>query len=524
MCIDFMSKHNSKKTMLKNKESNVISVDIGTSSVRACLVDPTLNIIYHTQSPINLSIDIGGKAEQDSDEIINAAFKCITNVTKWAEKANYRPEALCFSNTVSSLVCLDSNFMPARPIMTYADVRACDEAIKLKIKFGKELFHQTACPVHASYWLPKLIWLKNQNFPLSTSNYFCTIKDVLIYKLTGHFVTDYSNAVATGMCNVTSGDWDLSLLKLAGIKPEQLPVILPTTTIIQTKKTLYPADLNLPENLKIVLGATDGVLSSLGAGAIKSGQVTTMIGSSGACRIAAESPLINDSEIRTWSYPLADGIWIRGGAMNSGGLVAQWLVNNFFQAQSQSEEQAFYEALEQASLIDAGSDGLTFLPYLFGERAPIWDENARGVYFGIHGNHHRGHFARATIEGILFALYSIFEILKSNQEEEIEIRATGGYLRSHLMLQIQANIFGIPVGIPRNYEGSSVGAAALAFRAMHMFSSLDEVSELIQIEKTYKPDKLQSNYYKSAYINFKELYQQLKPLFRKTNPVKKHET
>jgi gluconokinase len=199
--------------------------------------------------------------------------------------------------------------------------------------------------------------------------------------------------------------------------------------------------------------------------------------------------------------------------MNNGGLVTQWLVDTFFMGKRASGNEAFDEMLNLAGNVDACSDGLIFLPYLFGERAPIWDEKARGVYFGIHGSHHLGHFARATIEGILFAMYSIYEIITSDHDGIFEVRATGGYLRSELMVQIQADIFGIPVGVPSNFEGSSIGSAILALKALGRIGSYDEISEFIKVEKIYKPDQKKTLIYRKQFNKFKNIYEQVKGLF-----------
>ncbi len=494
---------------MRKNSSCVISVDMGTGSVRACLVDETLKILQKSQKPLTLQTDSTGKAEQDAEAVVNASLACISEGLVWAENASIVVEAISFSNAVSSLVPLNENYYPIGPVFTYADVRSHNEADKLKEIYSCQAFKHTACPVHASYWLSKFQWLKS-NYPnLFESRYFCTLKDLLIFRLSGEFVTDYSNAVATGMCDVQTGDWDDELLKIADISREQLPKIFPTSSVIQAKGTFSS---ELLKNISIVLGATDGVLSSLGAGAFNSGQVTTMIGSSGACRIAADSPLISDEENVIWSYPLDDGIWIRGGAMNSGGLVTQWAAKNFYPDQDKDIDNSLRIMLECASKINPGADGLTFLPYLFGERAPIWNEHARGVFFGIHNMHQTGHFARATVEGVLCALYSIFNIIRAEYAGEIEIRASGGYLQSELMLQIQADMFGHPVGVTADLEGSSIGAAALAYKAIGKYISYSVVGNCIPIVKTYQPNVGNYSIYQEQIKRFKSIYTQLKPL------------
>lgn len=496
---------------MRDNVETVISVDLGTSSVRACLVNAALEICYQAQQQVSLNTDPLGKAVQNADTIINAGLQCLMVVLDWAGGAGYQPKAFCFSSAVASLVCLDRDFTPLAPALTYIDLRADRQSVWLAEQFGPAYFQQTATPIHASYWLPKLLWLKGQGEDLSQGHYFCTIKDLFVYRLTGQFVTDYSNAVATGMCDVTTGDWDQRSLKIAGLRKDQLPQIRPTTTLLSpVDSDFFPADRR-PQGLKIVLGAMDGVLSSLGAGAFKPGQVTTMIGSSGACRIASHAPIIDTENFATWSYPLDEEIWMSGGAMNNGGLVTQWLVENFSE-QRNTRSSSYDEMFALAATIAPGADGLIFLPYLLGERAPIYDENARGVYFGLHADHHRGHFIRAGLEGVLLAMYSIFDMVRPSTGE-IEIRATGGYLRSPLMLQIQADIFGLPIHIPANLEGSSIGAAALAMKATGMIQSFDEIARFIPVAQIYAPDPERSQIYREVYPRFRALYAHLKPLF-----------
>jgi gluconokinase len=493
----------------------VISVELGTSSVREAIVSDTLELLFQESVPVSLLTDSTRKAEVNAEEILFSSRLCIQAALDWAQEAKIRVAGLTFSNAVASLVCLDEQFTPILPVLTYTDLRAHREADLLLGTHGKAFFLSTATPVHASYWLPKLLWLKNTKPDFEKCHYFCTLKDLLVYQLTGQFVTDFSNAVATGLCNVLSGDWDARLLEIAGISTDQLPKIHPTTTLLQTNRGHSPGLIDLPDDITVVLGAIDGVLSSLGAGAYKPGQVTTMLGSSGACRMAAESPLTNPESYGVWSYPLDDQIWIRGGAMNNGGLVTRWLVDNFSPAELEGE-QAFTAMFAGAEQVGVGADNLLFLPYLFGERAPIYNENARGVFFGLSSLHTRAHFARAGIEGILFALYSIFDQLQIKRTDEVEIRATGGYVRSDLMLHIQADIFGHPILVPGNFEGSLIGAAALAFKAMQHISDYDQLFTRSVIEKKILPNREHHQQYQALFIKFQQLYKTLEPLFTVT--------
>jgi len=497
---------------MKTNSPCIITVDLGTSSVRAALIDNHLKISKQSGRPVSIDTDAEGKAEQDTNELLAAAVTCITEVANWAELSGYPVEALSFSNASASLVCLDHEFLPLRPALTYADLRASQESELLIKTYGKDQFRLTGAPIHASYWLPKFLWLRNNGFLDSKSRYFCTIKDLFVYHLTGRFVTDSSNAAATGMCNAVTGNWDGNILDIAGIRLEQLPQIHHTTTVLAISRQNNPLKDVLPGNCRIVLGAMDGVLSNLGAGAFKPGQVTTTIGSSGACRIAAKSPLLDQSAVKIWSYPLDKDIWIRGGAMNNGGLVTQWLAENFSSSDVRKEDR-FQSIFDLASEIEPGADGLIFLPYLFGERAPIYDEHARGVYFGLHSSHKRAHLVRAGIEGILFAMYSIFELLQTGESNIEAIRASGGYLRSDLMLQIQADIFGKPIKVPDSHEGSLIGAALLAQKALGKIDSYDQRTKDIKISRQVDPNLSNAKKYEGVYPHFVALYSHLKPLF-----------
>jgi gluconokinase len=498
--------------MTFSNEFYIISVDLGTSSIRACLVSNALNITYQVSQPIPLITDEDGQAEQDAESILHIAIDSINQVLQWAADHNIHPQALSFSNANGSLVCLDSKFKPIRPALTYLDMRASQQAQALIETYGRAHFRSSATPIHATYWPSKFLWMRQTGWISSECRYFCTIKDLLVTRLTGQFTIDYSNAVATGMANVETGNWDEGLLDAIGITIDQLPKILPTTSVLEISTRGQVAVHQSAKRIQIVLGAMDGVLSTLGVGAIKPGQVTTTMGSSGACRIATRTPLIDQEDMRIWSYPLDESIWIRGGATNNGGLVTQWLVENFSQG-GVSNQDNFQKLFAQAAKIEPGADGLIFLPYLFGERAPIYNEAARGVFFGLHNGHQRGHFVRAGLEGILLAFYSIFELITRDMSYKIEMRATGGYVRSELMLQMQADIFGIPINIPSDFEGSVIGAAILAYKSLGYVKTYDDLLKHIIIAKQYCPDEQKHLRYQGIFTRFKALYQQLQPLF-----------
>src|ERR1035437_9871851 len=262
------------------------------------------------------------------------------------------------------------------------------------------------------------------------------LKDYIIWSLTGEFVTDITIAAATGMLNLQTLQWDDLVCSLAGITPNQLPRIQPTTFIIPQIKADIAADLGLTQNIPIILGSGDGMLANLGSGVLEPGQVATTIGSSGACRTMSTQPVLDDL-MRVWSYPLIDNLWVIGGANNSGGLIVNWFQKKFMPDLDNNDK----SWIQAAEAVPAGSGGLIFLPYLFGERAPIWNESVRGAFIGIDNCHTTNHLARAVLEGTIFALYDIYRVLCEHIDSVQEIRISGGYTQSPLWLTIQASMF-----------------------------------------------------------------------------------
>ena len=189
--------------------------------------------------------------------------------------------------------------------------------------------------------------------------------------------------------------------------------------------------------------------------------------------------------------------------MNNGGLVTSWLVENFSPT-GRADEKGYEAFFSEAAAVSAGAEGLIFLPYLYGERAPIYKEDARGVYFGLSAQHGRSHFARAGLEGILLALYSIFELVRPSDLTQ-PIRATGGYLKSDLMLQIQADIFGVPIETPQNLEGSVIGAAMVGMKALGVIRAYQELAGLLPAGRVFYPDEKKHQKYEQRFESYKNL-------------------
>ncbi len=513
--------------MTDKRSPLILAIDLGTSSVRALLVDLQLNIVTQCAAGLKLDEPRDGWVQQEAEPVVQAAFAAIRGALDRRPDASGQVSGLCFSNAVSSLLPLDGQLKPLGPALTWADSRAFAEAAAVKEEHGGELYRRTGCPLHATYWLPKLLWTRRHAPELfSSAHLWVTLKDYVVLRLTGSLAIDASNAAATGLMNLERGVWDDLPLSLAGISPDQLPPIMPTTAILPRFTDAAAQELGLRPDLPLVLGAGDGVLSTLGTGVVRPGQSTTMIGSSGAARVVATGPGGRDRLCRTWSYPLADGLWVLGGAENSGGLVVEWVMSMIYRdivgAASASAE-AYAALMADAAQAGPGADGLLFLPYLFGERAPIWNEDARGAFIGLSARHTRAHLARAALEGTIYALYTVLEALEEQAGPIREVRVSGGYVRSPLWLQIQADLFGQRLLLPANFEGSALGAAILGQYALGQIDSLAAGAARVGTSGEIEPDPTAARayrevvpLYKQAYANLTDLFSALRRIRNKT--------
>ncbi|HXB45188.1 MAG TPA: gluconokinase, partial [Puia sp.] len=384
-----------------------------------------------------------------------------------------------------------------------------------KIKFserGNKIYELTGTPIHAMTPLCKILWLKNNEPEIySGACKFIGIKEYLWYQLFGKYLIDYSLASATGLFNIYEFAWCEESLQLAGISVDKLSTPVDTTCIETGLVKKYKIEFGLDDDMPFVIGGSDGCLANLGSNAIHEGDTSLTIGTSGALRMASAKPK-HDRNKRIFNYILTKNIYISGGGMNNGGAVVQWYLKNFLAKSSIGETDIAY-SLQMISDIAPGSDGLIFLPYLFGERAPIWNEDARAVFFGINASHTQRHFLRSVVEGISYALYQIGISLEETIGPIKNIHASGGFIQSQTWLQIIADVFNRRVVVSNVADASSLGAAIIGFLAIGLIDNTDEVSSQIIVRQEFEPVESNHAIYMRNFLKFSSLYNKLKDEF-----------
>ncbi len=475
-----------------------IGIDIGTTSTKAVLFDESGRVIVHHSIGYEMLHPEPEFSEQNPDEIFQAVCDCLNTTKSHSESKNL---VISFSSAMHSLMAVDEAGKPLTNLIIWADNRAKKISNELKTsELGKEIYHRTGIPIHPYSVFTKLLWFK-KHLPeiFNHAHKFIGIKEYVWFKLFGEYKMDISLASGTGMMNIRTMDWDAIALKTIEIKVNQLPKIVETTYSIKNEGYQLPTISIAAANWTI--GGGDGPLANLGTGAMRAGTMAFTMGTSGAVRICSETSY-TDLEMRTFNFVLSKNEHIIGGATNNGAVVMQWLKEQILKTDESTDK-----LLKSAENIPAGADGLQFLPYILGERAPVWNADARGIFFGMGINHNQTHLVRAVMEGIVLNLYVVGKALMEKQNIH-QISASGGFAKSDLWLQMVADIFQKPVFISETIEGSAWGAVLIAKRALN-----EQIEQNDNISKIYQPNAANKAIYEKKFEQFVRLYDKLKDEF-----------
>lgn len=492
----------------------ILAADIGTTSTKTLIIraaDGAVIAGHSVEYPMfNPKPNV---AEQDPDQICQAVTDGIAAVL---QKAAVRgEELLCvsFSSAMHGLIAMDKNGRPMTRLITWADNRAVHTSDEIKRHGGLSIYRRTGTPIHPMSPFVKLVWMKEAMPDIhAAADKFIGIKEYVLYRWFGQYVVDYSIASATGLFNLEQLDWDKDALELAGITPDRLPKPVSTVHVLEGLDTRVAADTGLPQGIPVVMGASDGVLANLGSGAFEEGVWAVSIGTSGAVRAVARKPL-TDPEGRLFCYALKEDFWTIGGAINNGGIMFRWVRDTLATLEAEEGRRRGmdpYDYLtELAAGVPAGSGGLIFLPLLAGERAPYWNANARGVFFGLSLAHGKNHMIRSVLEGVMYRIHSVAEALEGLVGQPSEIRASGGFARSPFWRQMLADVTGTPLTVPDAIEASGLGAAQLGLLAMGQVKDFSGVHEWVKAGTRHEKHQEAHATYKRLTPIYQKVYHQL---------------
>jgi len=473
--------------------SNVIvALDLGTTSCRAIVFGLDGHVLAQSSRTYPLHTPHPGWVEQDPAQLLGAADAVVPEAVERAGVAPGDVLGVVLCTYMHSLIALDAEGRYLTGLITWADTRSASQVDEVRATPDwMDLYGRTGCPPHTMYPLYKFLWFRrHQPELLAGARRWASIKELLVHHWTGRWALDYNLATGTGLLNSHQLDWDERCVGLAGLRRDQLSDVVPNMATYG----LLPGRLpGLLPGTPVVVGAGDGVLSSLGCGAIEPNVVASMVGTSGALRACVPDPTV-DPKARVFCYYLDKNRWILGGSLNNGGIALRWFRDNFYPGAHEYDE-----VLAEAATVPAGSSALLFLPYLAGERSPGFNARARGVWFGLGLEHKRPHMARSVLEAVAYRLYSVLGPIEELTGPAKEIRATGGYARSQFWLQICSNVFGREVTVPTETEGSALGAFVMGAVALGVAPDLSWVHRFIAEGSRLQPDMAQHQLYEELF-------------------------
>ena len=473
-----------------------LGIDIGTTSTKAVAFSKQGKVLDSCSCNYEIQHPQPGYSEQNPEEIWEAVVKGIAEITE--KLTGHTMQFVAFVTAMHSLIAVDDKDQLLTQSIIWADNRSATIANKLKeTEQGKSFYQSTGVPIHSMSPLCKLLWLKeNEPTAFEKAARFIGIKEYIFHKLFGRYESDFAIASATGLLNLQTLQWDETILQYVGIQQAQLPEL---TSVYETYKyTGNHQQLQVLKDVPIVAGGSDGALSNIGAGATESNAMAVNIGTSSAARVLLSAPETDDL-MRTFCYYAKENRYIVGGAGNNGAVVLQWLKEDILQT-----DKDFNWLYEQAASISAGSDGLLLLPFIMGERAPVWNSAAKAVFFGINSQHTTAHFIRVAMEGVIYAVYSIGKVVMEKHPVNT-IYASGGFAKSTLWLQILADVFNVKVCVSDASESTALGAVILGAEALQLPLKTGRTEAAI-----YEPDATSHAIYQEGFAKYERLYELLK--------------
>ena len=481
-----------------------LGIDLGTSSVKLLLSDEKGNIIKTASRDYPLIFPHDGWSEQNPSDWIEGTFSALDEITEGIDRSLIK--GIGVAGQMHGLVILDENDEVIRPAILWNDGRTEKEVKYLNNIIGKEaLSEYTANIAFAGFTAPKILWVKNnepENFKRIRK--IMLPKDYINYVLTGVHACDFSDASGMLLLDVKNKCWSEKMLEICSVDKSVMPDLFESYEIIGKVKDSW----NLP-CASVVAGAGDNAAAAVGTGTVGNGKCNISLGTSGTIFISSDSFGV-DPFNALHSFCHADGNFHLMGCMLSAASCNKWFSEEIL------KENDFSALQQNITDDDLGNNTVYFLPYLMGERSPVNDTDARGVFIGMSLDTSREDMVLSVLEGVSFAIRDSFEVAKNIGLDIKESFIVGGGAKSPLWRKILCNILGIKLNILKTEQGPGMGAVILSMVGTGLYSTVNEASEaLCEIKETVYPDERLVSLYEDRYNKYKEIYPALKGIFGK---------
>ncbi|MDQ0271013.1 xylulokinase [Cytobacillus purgationiresistens] len=499
----------------------ILAHDLGTSGNKATLFSVLGEMIGSSVTPYDTHYFNEKWVEQSPNDWWDA----VCNSTKQLiNEYSIEPEEISvvsFSGQMMGCLCVDINGEPLRNSIIWADQRAQKQVKDLEQYLTQEEFYQIVGHRNtASYGIQKLMWIRDNEPDIYAETYkVLNAKDYIVLKLTNNYYTDYSDGNGMGCFDLVKLEWSEKIIEYSKIDPNKLPNLKPST-FIAGKVTAEASKLSgLAIGTPVVIGAGDGVTANIGAGSISEGKTYCSLGTSAWITTTSKQPVFDpDMRIVTWAHAIP-GYYAPNGTMQYAGGAFNWMKETICTSEelkAAESESSVYDYINK-QIVEAvpGSNGLIFLPYLLGERAPRWDSVSKGAYIGIKSETTRGDMLRSVLEGVTYNLAIILDILRKHIDIE-EMIVIGGGAKSEVWRQIMADVFGLTIKVPNLLdEAGSMGAAIIGGVGVGLYDDFDVINQFITINGTQSHNRENEEIYNCAKQQFDDFYFSLREVFEK---------
>lgn len=488
----------------------ILVINLGLKSIRSIIFDREGHKLAHAAQPVQTVLK-GDRVEQDPEEWWRKALDVVRQ-TASSRGLGQRVAYVTVTSSSSCLVPVSLHGQPLCPAIMVSDRRAGSQAARLAdLPEFRAIEQEVGIHADASLMIPKILWLQEHSPEMVKEvRWFLSPNDHLVFRLTGRVATDSYNAHKYHF-SFGRRAYPVPLLEALGIDVARLPEVHSPGRMIGDVLPSIAQQVGLGAGAKVVLSTYDAICAFHGSGPAGLGEACDVSGTVSSLRTYAETPAraaLNGLQSIPW---LNTPFSILGGSNNLGGGLIEWAKQCLF-----SREDYPYEVMEkEARESSFGARGLIFLPYLMGERAPLWDNTARGVFFGLERYHNRGDMAEAVLESAGFTIRSLLEAIEACGPKIHRIRVSGGLARLSHVSQLKADITGREIAVVDEFETTSLGAALIAGVGAGLFPDLQEAVRRVRVRMVIHPDSSRYQAFTELFSLYQDTYSALKPLYAK---------
>ncbi|MCS6907779.1 MAG: FGGY-family carbohydrate kinase [Anaerolineales bacterium] len=479
----------------------LLGIDIGTTATKIILIDLEGKLQGEVSLPATLISPQPNFAEEDPLEwwqnVCQGVPRCLEEAGVSAEEVL----AVGVSGMVPTLILVAEDGLPLRRSIQQNDARSHVEIDFFKSQVDeKAVFQKTGSAITQQSIGPKLLWLaKNEPEVFAKTWKVMGSYNYINFRLTGQPTLEQNWALESGLFDLHRQDWDDELLALSHIRRDQLPPVHAPSEVIGKINAEAARQTGLKQGTPVVAGSADHVASAFSVGLKENGDLLVKLG--GAGDILYSLDRLEIDERLFLDYHVIPGLYLINGCMASSGSIIKWFRNQF------APNLDYSDLDREAEGIPAGSDGLILLPYFIGEKTPIFDPLARGMFFGLTLQHTRAHLYHAILEGISFGFLHHIQVMRERGWEIRRVRVANGGARSQLWRQVTADVIGYPLEEVAHHPGSSLGAAFVAGMGVGAFAGWGEIERYIKISNITRPNLNRHERYLQLFELYRQLYQ-----------------